>query len=120
MLKSSDYNMKSTLANLLRLLLSYKIKLLNIRGAFIMIKRLSMVFFTMVLAIIAALLAAKNPTGPNTVSFDEPVILLLSIGILFVLFLLPLILSFFNYFYLKINYDINKAFIFFFFIFFCF
>jgi len=103
--------MKSTLANLLRLLLSYKIKLLNIRGAFIMIKRLSMVFFTMVLAIIAALLAAKNPTGPNTVSFDEPVILLLSIGIIVVLFLPPLILSFFNHLAVKITSAIYQAFI---------
>lgn len=59
-----------------------------------MVKRVSMVLLTMVLAIIALFLAAKNPTGPNTVSFDEPFILWISLGILVVLFLPPLILSF--------------------------
>jgi len=65
----------------------------------------------MVLAVIAVLLAAKNPTGPNTVSFDEPAILWLSIGIIAVLFLPPLILSFFNNLAVKIISAIYQAFI---------
>jgi len=39
-----------------------------------MIKRFSMVFFTMVLAIVALLIAAKHPIGPTTVSYDEPAV----------------------------------------------
>lgn len=76
-----------------------------------MVKRFSMVFLTMVLAIVALLLAAKHPTGPNTVSFDEPEILWLSMGMLVVLFLPPLILSFFNNLAVKVISAIYQAFI---------
>ncbi|WP_018931963.1 hypothetical protein [Gracilibacillus lacisalsi] len=74
-------------------------------------KRLSMVFLTMILAIISLLLAAKNPTGPNTVSFDEPMGLLMSVGMLVVLFLPPLFLAFFNQLPLKIISAIYQGFI---------
>ncbi|MCR1836253.1 hypothetical protein NSA56_18145 [Oceanobacillus caeni] len=76
-----------------------------------MVKRVSMVLLTMVLAIVALFLAAKNPTGPNTVSFDEPFILWISLGILVVLFLPPLILSFFNNLAVKIISTIYQVFI---------
>lgn len=76
-----------------------------------MVKRFSMVFLTMILAVVIVLLADKNPTGPNTVSFDEPAILWLSIGILVVLFLPPLVLSFFNHLVVKIISAIYQAFI---------
>lgn len=74
-------------------------------------KRFSMVFLTMVLAIIALLLAAKYPTGPNTVSFDEPVGFWLSFGMLVALFLPPLILSLFNHVAVKIISALYQAFI---------
>lgn len=61
-----------------------------------MLKRLLMMISTMLLAIIAVLIAARYPTGPNTVSFDRPVELWLSVGMLVVLFIPPLIFAFFN------------------------
>jgi hypothetical protein len=76
-----------------------------------MVKRLSMLLVMMILAVAALLLAAKNPTGPNTVSFDEPLNLLLSLGTLIVLLLPPLILSFFNHLALNIISAIYQAFI---------
>lgn len=81
------------------------------KGVLVMVKRFSMVFLTMLLAIIAALIAAKHPTGPNTISFDEPGVLWLSVGMLAALFLPPLILSLFNNFALKIISAIYQAFI---------
>ena len=73
--------------------------------------RVSMVFLTMVLAIVSLLIAAKYPTGPNTVSYDEPVGLWLSLGMLVALFLPPLTLSFFNHLAVKIISAIYQAFI---------
>jgi len=75
-----------------------------------MVKRFSMLIIT-ILAIGALLFAAKNPTGPNTVSFDEPLNLLMSLGTLIVLLLPPVILSFFNHLVLNIIFAIYQAFI---------
>ncbi|TFJ92923.1 hypothetical protein [Lentibacillus salicampi] len=61
-----------------------------------MFKRFFMVLLTLLIAVAAVLLAAKHPTGPNTVSYDEPVGLWLSIGMIIVLFIPPLILSLFS------------------------
>ena len=61
-----------------------------------MFKRGFMVFLTLVIAVVAILLVAKHPTGPNTVSYDEPAGLWISIGMIIILFLPPLILSLFN------------------------
>lgn len=61
-----------------------------------MFKRGFMVFLTLVIAVVAILLVAKHPTGPNTVSYDEPAGLWVSIGMIIILFLPPLILSLFN------------------------
>ena len=76
-----------------------------------MVKRLSMLLIVALLAILALLLAAKNPTGPNTVSFDDPLNLLMSLGILILLLLPPVFLSFFNNFVLNIISSIYQAFI---------
>jgi len=76
-----------------------------------MFKRFSIVFLTMVLAIVALFLAAKHPTGPNTVSFDEPVGLWISLGMLVAFFLPPLIFSFFNNLAVKVISAIYQAFI---------
>ncbi|MDY0409675.1 hypothetical protein ACFFIS_05645 [Virgibacillus soli] len=58
-----------------------------------MYKRFLMVFLSLIIAVVAALLVARYPTGPNTISYDEPIGLWLSIGMIIVLFLPPLILS---------------------------
>jgi hypothetical protein len=76
-----------------------------------MVKRVSMLLIIMILAIAALLLAAKNPTGPNTVSFDDPLNLFMSLGVLVVLLLPPVILSFFNHLALNIISAIYQTFI---------
>lgn len=76
-----------------------------------MILRFSGVFLTLILAIIALLIATQHPTGPNTVSFNEPVGLLISLGMLIALFLPPLIMSFFNHVIVKIFSTIYQSFI---------
>ena len=62
-----------------------------------MAKRLSMSIIIAILAIIALFLAAKNPTGPHTVSLEKPIEFLVSLGKLIFLLLPPIILSFFNH-----------------------
>ncbi|GAB2542627.1 hypothetical protein [Gracilibacillus alcaliphilus] len=76
-----------------------------------MFKRFLMVLLTLITAIVAVLLAAKNPTGPNTVSYDEPLGLWLSIGMIVVLFLPPLFLSLFNNMVVKIISAVYQGFI---------
>ena len=76
-----------------------------------MMTRLLMVFSTMVLGIIALLVSAKNPTGPNTVSFDEPIGFWISFSMLIILFLPPLILALFNNLAVKIISTIYQSFI---------
>lgn len=78
-------------------------------GKINMVKRLSMLVIIAILAITALLLAAKNPTGPNTVSFDKPVELLISLGNLVLLLLPPMILSFFNHVAFRIISAIYQA-----------
>src|SRR5699024_7612246 len=67
-----------------------------------MAKRFLMLVFTLVLAVTAILIAAIHPTGPNTVSYDEPASLWLSIGMVVVLFLPLFLLSYFNHLVVKI------------------
>lgn len=76
-----------------------------------MFKRILWLFLTLIIAIVAALLAAKHPTGPNTVSYDKPAELLLSIGMIIVLFLPPLILSLFENQGVRILSAVYQAFI---------
>lgn len=67
-----------------------------------MAKRFLMLVFTLILAVTAILIAAIHPTGPNTVSYDEPAGLWLSIGMVVVLFLPLFLLSYFNHLVVKI------------------
>src|SRR5699024_12191198 len=67
-----------------------------------MAKRFLMLVFTLVLAVTAILIAAIHPTGPNTVSYDEPAGVWLSIGMVVVLFLPLFLLSYFNHLVVKI------------------
>ncbi|GLJ04560.1 membrane protein [Bacillus pumilus] len=61
-----------------------------------MIKRLSLVLLTLMMSIVVLLVAAKNSPGDNVISFDQPRILIISIGILVFLFIPPLVMSFFS------------------------
>ena len=61
-----------------------------------MLKKFLMVLCTLILAIAVILIAARHPTGPNTVSYDEPLGLSLSIGMVAILFLPVLILALFH------------------------
>ncbi|MFD2209600.1 hypothetical protein ACFSMW_07745 [Virgibacillus halophilus] len=54
----------------------------------VIFKRLLMVFLTLIIAVGTVLATAKHPTGPNTVSYDEPAGLWVSIGMVVVLFYL--------------------------------
>ena|SRR5699024_1706868 len=76
-----------------------------------MAKRFLMLVFTLALAVTAILIAAIHPTGPNTVSYDEPVSLWLSIGMVVVLFLPLLLLSYFNHLAVKIISALCQSFI---------
>lgn len=76
-----------------------------------MFKRFFMVFLTLITAVVAVFVAAKHPTGPNTVSYEEPVGLWLSIGMIIVLFLPPLILSLFSNRVIRIISIVYQAFV---------
>ncbi|MFV9834077.1 hypothetical protein ABOZ80_19165 [Bacillus stercoris] len=61
-----------------------------------MLKRISLVFVTLMMSIVAVLVAAKDSPGDHVISFDQPIILLISIGIVVFLFIPPLAMSFFD------------------------
>jgi hypothetical protein len=61
-----------------------------------MFKRVSLMTLTLVTAVGCILVAALHPTGPNTVSYDEPIGVWLSIGMTVLLFIPLLVLSFFG------------------------
>jgi hypothetical protein len=74
-------------------------------------RRFIFVFLTLVVAILTVLIAAKHPTGPNTVSYEEPVGLILSNVFVILLFLPPLILSLIGKRLLRIIAGIYQAFV---------
>lgn len=59
-----------------------------------MIKRFSLVLLTLMMSIVVMLVAAQNSPGDNVISFDQPRILIISIGIVVFLFIPPLVMSF--------------------------
>ncbi|MFD1415091.1 hypothetical protein [Oceanobacillus jeddahense] len=62
-----------------------------------MSKKILMIVLTLLTAIACILLTARYPTGPNTVSYDDPAGLFISIGMVVVLFLPPFLLAFFQH-----------------------
>ncbi|MGF7536115.1 hypothetical protein AAGG74_20970 [Bacillus mexicanus] len=76
-----------------------------------MLKRFSLVFLTLMMSIVAVLVAAKDSLGDNAISFDEPAILLISIGIIVFLFIPPLAMSFFGNWIVRIISGIYQCFI---------
>ncbi|WP_152656600.1 hypothetical protein [Oceanobacillus sp. CFH 90083] len=76
-----------------------------------MSKKILLIVLTLLTAIAAILLTARYPTGPDTISYDEPVSLLISIGMVVVLFLPPLLLAFFQHFIVRVISAIYQGFI---------
>ncbi|AMA51215.1 hypothetical protein [Bacillus inaquosorum] len=76
-----------------------------------MLKRFSLVFLTLIMSIIVVLVAAKNFPGDNVISFDEPIILMISIGIVVFLFIPPLVMSFFGNWVVRIISGVYQCFI---------
>ncbi|RKQ21759.1 hypothetical protein D3797_018475 [Bacillus subtilis] len=76
-----------------------------------MLKRFSLVFLTLIMSIIVVLVAAKNSPGDNVISFDEPIILMISIGIVVFLFFPPLVMSFFGNWVVRIISGVYQCFI---------
>jgi len=76
-----------------------------------MFKRVLFVLLTLMMAIIATLIATKDSPGKNTISYDEPAILFLSIGIIVLLFVPPIIMSFFRHSIVKVISAVYQCFI---------
>ncbi|MEC0768512.1 hypothetical protein [Bacillus atrophaeus] len=76
-----------------------------------MLKRFSLVLLTLIMSIVVILVAAKDSPGDNVISFDEPRILMISIGIVVFLFIPPLAMSFFGNMVVRIISGVYQCFI---------
>ncbi|MEC2184470.1 hypothetical protein P9G43_17990 [Bacillus spizizenii] len=76
-----------------------------------MLKRFSLVFLTLIMSIIVLLVAGKDSPGDHVISFDEPIILMISIGIVIFLFIPPLAMSFFGNLVVRIISGVYQCFI---------
>ncbi|ADP30994.1 hypothetical protein [Bacillus atrophaeus] len=76
-----------------------------------MLKRFSLVLLTLIMSIVVILVAAKYSPGDNVISFDEPRILMISIGIIVFLFIPPLAMSFFGNWVVRIISGVYQCFI---------
>lgn len=64
------------------------------KGVITLLKRFSLVIVTLMMSIVVVLAAAKESPGDHVISFDEPIILMISIGIVVFLLIPPLVMSF--------------------------
>ncbi|AUZ25342.1 hypothetical protein [Bacillus cabrialesii] len=76
-----------------------------------MLKRFCLVFLTLIMSIAVVLAAAKDSPGDNVISFDQPIILMISIGIIVFLFIPPLAMSFFGNWVVRIISGVYQCFI---------
>ncbi|MDZ5672035.1 hypothetical protein [Bacillus stercoris] len=76
-----------------------------------MLKRFFLVLLTLIMSIVVILVAAKYSPGDNVISFDEPRILMISIGIVVFLFIPPLAMSFFGNSVIRIISGVYQCFI---------
>ncbi|CAN2255267.1 putative integral membrane protein [Bacillus subtilis] len=76
-----------------------------------MLKRFCLVLLTLIMSIVVMLVAAKNSPGEHVISFDEPRVLLISIGIVVFLFIPPLVMSFFGNLIVRIISGVYQCFI---------
>lgn len=59
-----------------------------------MLKRFLFIFSTLLMAIAVLFIAAKDSPGKNTISLDDPLPFMLSVGMVVFLFIPPLVMSF--------------------------
>ncbi|MCY9001339.1 hypothetical protein MOE43_15520 [Bacillus spizizenii] len=76
-----------------------------------MLKRFSLVFLTLIMSIVVLLVAGKDSPGDHAISLDEPIILMISIGIVIFLFIPPLAMSFFGNLVVRIISGVYQCFI---------
>lgn len=76
-----------------------------------MLKRFSLIFLTLIMSIIVLLVAGKDSPGEHVISFDEPIILMISVGIVIFLFIPPLAMSFFGNLVVRIVSGVYQCFI---------
>ncbi|MFS0657091.1 hypothetical protein [Bacillus sp. 179-C3.3 HS] len=76
-----------------------------------MLKRFLLVLSTLVMSVAVLLTAAMDSLGEHTISFEEPFILMLSVGMVVVLFIPPLVLSFFHHIVIRVISGIYQCFI---------
>ncbi|PSL98546.1 hypothetical protein D3Z89_16010 [Bacillus subtilis] len=81
------------------------------KGVITLLKRFSLVFVTLMMSILVVLAAAKESPGDHVISFDEPIILMISIGIVVFLFIPPLVMSFFGNLVVRIISGVYQCFI---------
>lgn len=81
------------------------------KGVITMLKRFFLVLLTLMMSIVVILVAAKDSPGDNVISFDEPMILMISIGIVVFLFIPPLAMSFFGNMAVRIISGVYQCFI---------
>lgn len=76
-----------------------------------MLKRFFLVFLTLIMSIFAVFAAAEESPGDRVISFDEPMILLISLGIILCLFIPPIVMSFFGSLVVRIISGVYQCFI---------
>ncbi|KUP37637.1 hypothetical protein AU385_00800 [Bacillus halotolerans] len=76
-----------------------------------MLKRFFLVLLTLMMSIVVILVAAKDSPGDNVISFGEPMILMISIGIVVFLFIPLLAMSFFGNMAVRIISGVYQCFI---------
>lgn len=76
-----------------------------------MLKRFFLVFLTLIMSIFAVFAAAEESPGDRVISFDEPLILLISLGIILCLFIPPFVMSFFGSLVVRIISGVYQCFI---------
>ena len=81
------------------------------KGVITMLKRFFLVLLTLMMSIVVILVAAKDSPGDKVISFDEPMILMISIGIVVFLFIPPLAMSFFGNMVVRIISGVYQCFI---------
>ncbi|MGF9727298.1 hypothetical protein ABEX00_18625 [Bacillus safensis] len=76
-----------------------------------MLKRFLFIFSTLLMAIAVLFIAAKDSPGQNTISLDDPLPFMLSLGMVVFLFIPPLVMSFFDHIVVRLISGIYQCFI---------
>ncbi|MEC1414578.1 hypothetical protein [Bacillus safensis] len=76
-----------------------------------MLKRFLFIFSTLLMAIAVLFIVAKDSPGKNTISLDDPLPFMLSVGMVVFLFIPPLVMSFFDHIVVRVISGIYQCFI---------